>query len=113
MACTRPTRRRRLSCGFRTCQSIPTAYEWLFKQFELMVPRKQLVKMTPTRRPWKAHPRWSKVPQHRAADYGRRLFERNFYEWCMAIEEFNDPDNHPLNFIEYDKRYARRRTPII
>jgi hypothetical protein len=48
-----------------------------------------------------------------AADYGRRMFQRNVHAWIMATEENGDPDNHPLNFIEYDRRYGQRDSMLL
>lgn len=62
---------------------------------------------------WRRHPRWSRLPQRAAAEFGRRLFERSVYEWTIAIEEHGDPDNHPLNFIEYARRYGRRDSMLL
>ncbi len=82
-------------------------FKWFFEQLQRMVPINPR-RLSPDKKAWKAHPRWSNVTQKQAAEYGRRLFRRNFYEWCMVIEEFRDPDNHPLNFFMYDARYKRR-----
>ncbi len=56
-------------------------YGYVFKIFESMVPKKTLIKMTPDRKAWLAHPKWSKIPQDRCADHGRELFKRSFYRW--------------------------------
>jgi len=57
---------------------------------------------------WQQHPKWSRFTQRAAAEQGRALFKRDIYAWIMATEENGDPDNHPLNFIEYDRRYGHR-----
>jgi hypothetical protein len=62
---------------------------------------------------WRNHPRWSRIPMRAAADYGRRMFQRNVHAWIMATEENGDPDNHPLNFIEYDRRYGQRDSMLL
>ncbi len=36
-------------------------YGYVFKIFESMVPKKTLIKMTPDRKAWLAHPKWSKI----------------------------------------------------
>ena len=82
-------------------------FKSFFEKLQAMVPVKPR-RLSPDKKAWREHPHWSKVRQHQAAEYGRRLFKRNFYEWCMAIEENQDPDNHPLNFFMYDARYKRR-----
>lgn len=62
---------------------------------------------------WRRHPRWSRFPQRAVAEIGRRMFQRSIYEWTIAIEENGDPDNHPLNFIEYGRRYGRRDSMLL
>lgn len=70
-------------------------------------------KVSPDVLAWRRHPRWSKFPQRAVAEIGRRMFQRNIYEWIMATEEHGDPDNHPLNFIEYGRRYGRRDSMLL
>jgi hypothetical protein len=70
-------------------------------------------KVSPDVLAWRRHPRWSKFPQRAVAEMGRRMFQRSIYEWTIAIEENGDPDNHPLNFIEYGRRYGRRDSMLL
>lgn len=70
-------------------------------------------KVSPDVLAWRRHPRWSRFPQRAVAEMGRRMFQRSIYEWTIAIEENGDPDNHPLNFIEYGRRYGRRDSMLL
>lgn len=90
----------------------PEATAKFNKNVEATLPKPKR-KVSPDVLAWRRHPRWSKFPQRAVAEIGRRMFQRNIYEWIMATEEHGDPDNHPLNFIEYGRRYGRRDSMLL
>lgn len=93
-------------------ETSPHATARFTKDLEAILPKPKR-KVSPDVLAWQRHPHWSRIPQRAAAEHGRRLFQRSIYKWIIATEENGDPDNHPLNFIEYDRRYGRRDSMLL